>query len=519
MKAAYQRMLSQGRAEVELLGVRKDGSVFWKQIVMVKAHDQQGQWIGHYCFMKDITERKRAEEALRDSAERLQVLSRRVVEVQEQERRHIARELHDEIGQVLSAISVNLHIVKTVCDVAARSRIEESLEIVDQATQQVRNLSLNLRPSMLDDLGLAATLRWLVDPPGRTGGPGSSLRRPVVGGAFAPECSDRCFRVAQEALNNVVRHARAKSVWVDLRQGDDEVDLAIRDDGVGFDPETARRRAARGESFGLLGIQERVELLGGRADIRSQAGSRYQYPRLVPHRVSNTGARLKGRNLAMTGPIRVLLADDHQLFRAGIRSLMQTIDGVEIVAEASNGREALDLCKSHRADVVLMDIMMPQLNGLDATARLAAISPQTRTIILSMNANEEYVLQAFRCGAAGYLLKNISPSELEQAIRAVARGDTYLGAAISKHVVTAYLQRVGGESVSQFDRLTPRQREVLQLVAEGYTTKEIARKLNLSVKTVEMHRSQLMAALDIHDIAGLVRYAIRMGLIDQSVPG
>ncbi len=143
----------------------------------------------------------------------------------------------------------------------------------------------------------------------------------------------------------------------------------------------------------------------------------------------------------MTRPIRVLLADDHQLFRAGIRALMHTMEGVEIVAEATNGREAIELCKSDCVDVILMDIMMPQLNGLDATARLAAISPQTRTIILSMNANEEYVLQAFRCGAAGYLLKNISPSELEQAVRAVARGDTYVGAAISKHVITAYLQR------------------------------------------------------------------------------
>jgi DNA-binding NarL/FixJ family response regulator len=140
-----------------------------------------------------------------------------------------------------------------------------------------------------------------------------------------------------------------------------------------------------------------------------------------------------------------------------------------------------------------------------------------RTIILSMNANEEYVLQALRCGAAGYLVKNISPSELEQAIRAVARGETYLSSAISKHVIAAYVQRVGGEAIGAFDRLTSRQREVLQLVAEGNTTKEIGRKLKLSVKTVEMHRSQLMAALDIHDIAGLVRYAIRMGLINPDL--
>jgi PAS domain S-box-containing protein len=272
VKAAYERRLSQGRMEAELRGVRKDGSTFWKQIMMVKAHDQQGQWIGHYCFMKDITRRKRAEEALRDSAERLQVLSRRVVEVQEQERRHIARELHDEIGQVLSAISVNLHTVKAVCDTAARSRIDESINIIDHATEQVRDLSLNLRPSMLDDLGLAATLRWLVVGQAERAGLVPYFNVQSSGAPLSPNVAIAGFRVVQEALNNVVRHARAKHIWVDMRQSDHEVDLAVRDDGVGFDPETTRRRAARGESFGLLGIQERVELLGGRANIRSQAG-------------------------------------------------------------------------------------------------------------------------------------------------------------------------------------------------------------------------------------------------------
>jgi DNA-binding NarL/FixJ family response regulator len=216
-------------------------------------------------------------------------------------------------------------------------------------------------------------------------------------------------------------------------------------------------------------------------------------------------------------PIRVILADDHDLVRAGIRSLLQNLVGIEIVAEAGNGREALRLSETHRPDVVLMDIMMPELNGLDATARLTAMLPNVRTIILSMHASEEYVLQAMRAGAVGYLLKNISPLELEQAIRAIARGETYLSPAVSKHVIAGYLQRTGSGVLSSLERLSPRQRETLQLIAEGHTTKEIAQDLNIGIKTVEMHRTQLMEALDIHDIAGLVRYAIRMGLVSPNL--
>jgi DNA-binding NarL/FixJ family response regulator len=211
-------------------------------------------------------------------------------------------------------------------------------------------------------------------------------------------------------------------------------------------------------------------------------------------------------------PIRVLLVDDHQLIRAGIRLLLTGLEQIEVVAEAGDGREALRLIAAKQPDVVLMDIMMPGMNGLEATARATHDFPQLRVIMLSVNATEEYVLQSLRAGAAGYLLKNIAPAELETAIRAVANGERYLTAAVSRHVIDAYLQRVGPES-SSLDRLTPRQREVLQLIAEGGTMKSISRRLNISVKTAEMHRSQLMGALGIHEVAGLVRYAIRMGVV------
>jgi DNA-binding NarL/FixJ family response regulator len=211
-------------------------------------------------------------------------------------------------------------------------------------------------------------------------------------------------------------------------------------------------------------------------------------------------------------PIRVLLADDHDLFRAGLRVLLQDLGGFEVVAEAGDGREAVRLAGELRPDVVLMDLMMPGLNGLEATARMARELPGVRVLVLSMNAAEEFVLPAVRAGASGYILKNARPAELEQAIRAVARGETYLTPAVSGHLIDDYRRRAPGEAGS-LDKLTPRQREVLQLVAEGHSSKEIARRLGVSVKTVETYRSQLMDALDIHDIAGLTRYAIRKGLV------
>jgi DNA-binding NarL/FixJ family response regulator len=210
--------------------------------------------------------------------------------------------------------------------------------------------------------------------------------------------------------------------------------------------------------------------------------------------------------------IRILLADDHTLFRAGIRALLQTLGDIEVVAEANDGREALRLVEVHHPDVVLLDILMPNLNGLDAAARICRTSSRSRVILLSMNADADSVLRALRAGAVGYLVKTADPAELDMAIRAVTRGEKFLSSAISEHVVAACLGRLEQEQTS-LERLTPRQREVLQLVAEGHTTKEIAKKLDISVKTAEAYRGELMKALDIHDVASLTRYAIRTGLV------
>ena len=209
--------------------------------------------------------------------------------------------------------------------------------------------------------------------------------------------------------------------------------------------------------------------------------------------------------------LRVLLVDDHALVRAGIRSLLRDIEGIEVVGEAADGAEALAIAGRERPDAVLLDIAMKGMSGLETAARFRELHPGVKVLILSMHASEEYVLQALRAGAAAYLIKDSATAELELALRSVMRGETYLSPAISRQVVEGYVQRVGAGAGD--DPLTPRQREVLKRVAEGRSTKEIAFDLGLSVKTVETHRAQIMERLGIHDVAGLVRYAMRTRLV------
>jgi DNA-binding NarL/FixJ family response regulator len=210
--------------------------------------------------------------------------------------------------------------------------------------------------------------------------------------------------------------------------------------------------------------------------------------------------------------IRVLLADDHALVRLGFRGLLGSLEGVEVVAEAGDGREALELIRTRRPDVALVDIAMPGLNGLELTARVAAECPQTRVIVLSMHDSEEYAIRAVQAGASGYLLKGATLAELEAAVRAARRGETYFCPAVAGHIA-GHVRGGGGPVVSRHDSLTPRQREALQLIAEGHSTKAVARRLGVSVKTAEAHRTQLMGRLGLHSVAEVVHYAIQAGLV------
>ena len=212
--------------------------------------------------------------------------------------------------------------------------------------------------------------------------------------------------------------------------------------------------------------------------------------------------------------ITVLLADDHRILREGIRSLLEKEPDIEVVAEASDGGEAVAKAQQLSPDLVLMDITMPGMNGLEATRQIKALKPGVKVLILTMHESNQYISQFLRSGASGYVLKDTAAQELVGAIRAVNQGDAFLYPSIARMLLEEYIQKVqSGEERGSYDGLTDREREVLRMVAEGKTNKEIADDLSISVRTVQAHRANLMGKLHMHDRTELVRYAIRKGLI------
>ena len=220
----------------------------------------------------------------------------------------------------------------------------------------------------------------------------------------------------------------------------------------------------------------------------------------------------------MPTPIRVLLADDHDILREGLKALLSMQGEAVIIGEACTGREAVELAERLKPDIVLLDVSLPELDGLEACRRIRAYLPQVQVLILTMHEREDYLRQALEAGAAGYLVKRTAAAELRLAVRAVAHGDIFLSPSMARTLVRTYLslrdESAPADAADPYESLSSREREVLQLVAEGYTSQDIAERLVLSVKTVQAHRARLMEKLDLRDVTHLVRYAVRRGLVD-----
>jgi signal transduction histidine kinase len=257
----------------ELLVGRPDGTRVPVLASVVPLRDGEGSLMGAVSCLQDISVQKRAEERLQETHDRLQLMSRRLVESQETERRHIARELHDEVGQTLTVAEMNLQAVLNSPSAARlKEHLNESLQAVGRVLGQVRDISLSLRPSMLDDLGLEPALRWYTRQQAGLTGLQAAFEADTLKDRLDPVIETACFRVAQEALTNVSRHADARSLTVTLRQEDDRLHLVVRDDGVGFDVGAQRQQAVQGASLGLLSMEERATLVEGTLELRSAPG-------------------------------------------------------------------------------------------------------------------------------------------------------------------------------------------------------------------------------------------------------
>lgn len=233
------------------------------------------------------------------------------------------------------------------------------------------------------------------------------------------------------------------------------------------------------------------------------------------HTTSQRGVAKMPSAVQRPSPVSVLIAEDHAIVREGIRMILEAEPDFDVVGEAKDGREALELAQRLAPDVVVMDISMPRMTGIEATPQIRRVCPNTRVLILTMHEEESYVFQLLRAGASGYVLKRAAAQDLVEAVRATAKGEAFLYPSVARNVVKDYLTRLqSGEGRDRYDGLTDREREILILVADGLSNAQIAERLHISVKTIQTHRAHVMEKLDLHDRSLLVRYAVRKGLIE-----
>jgi signal transduction histidine kinase/DNA-binding NarL/FixJ family response regulator len=432
-----------------------------------------------------------------------------------EERNRLAREIHDTLAQSLLSLMFQLRSAQSLVAMAPARAVEEltaAEERARAALEEARRSIWNLGPASLAAGNLSGALRGELAALPRTGPAGNLV---VSGPArpLPPEAQHALFRVAQEALTNAGRHAGATRIDLTLAYGTETVTLTIEDDGTGFDPEAAaRRRTTTSGGYGLISMSERLRLVGGSLAIESlptrAAGTRVIATVPYEGRGAPPGASTVRRPApsAPPQPIRVVVVDDHPPVRRGIAALLADQPGIEVVADGADGEDALRLVESLRPDVLVIDLRMPRLSGVEAIARVVHQGGPTRCLAVTIFAQDELVLEALRAGARGYLLKDASGDELAAAVRTVHGG----GIAVSPHVAG----KLAAGLIAPM-RLTGRERDVLTLLSHGRSDKEIAADLGMSVKTANFHVANVLAKLGAQNRAEAVRLAYARGLLDD----
>ena len=436
------------------------------------------------------------------------------------ERNRLAREIHDTLAQSLTGIIWQLNIMENTAQSGGEPALEAIRRVGDltrECLQEARRAVWNLR-SPEESISLEEALQVELDKTAEQG-----FRTPIEVEGREPEAIDRechltVLRIAQEALSNTRHHSQARRVSVDLSYETDGVRLLVSDDGVGFDPSVSSSvPSPTGSGFGMTSMWERVRLIGGQIEVRSAPGMGTRVDAEIPYQQRQELASKPaqaGREIDVfqddpsTDLVRVLLVDDHEVIRTGIRSMLEQSEEVSVVGEADDGEAAIERIAAIHPDVVLMDIQMPKLDGVETVRKLRELGIDTPVILLSVYAKDEYIFDGLRAGARGYLTKDVGRAELVEAIKTVHGGRSLLQPVIASLLA----ERI---AINEASGLSERQHEVLELLASGARNQEIADQLYLSLRTVKFHIENLYRNLGVRTRTEAVRVARERSILSR----
>ncbi len=434
-------------------------------------------------------------------SEELRNLNQRMVRAEEMERARVASDLHD--GPLQKAILLAM-------DGEAISPQEKG-QIAHQLVSELREVSSRLRPAILDDLGIVPAVEWLLENLPKRFGLETHLS--LLGlneeERFTPDVELALFRVGQESVNNAVKHAKATSVDVLLSKEVNSVVLKVRDNGVGFSP------ASQGNSgLGLSQMRERVVQLNGYLEVLSTPGHGTTVVARIPFGMTATIAHERGYRMEPSQlPLRILIVDDHQMFREGIRRRLEQEPDITVVGEAASAEDALAKVAQTNPTIVLLDIRLPRVSGIELARRLRQQWPDLKILVLTGYDFDQYVRAVARVGVSGYLLKTAPQDAVVQAIREVAAGGAVLPPSIASKVLQHYSVDSSAVREGMMGELTLRETEVLELMHQGIRNADIAERLSISPRTVEAHVSSIISKLGAQSRTGAIRVALEKGLI------
>lgn len=479
--------------------------------------DKRHKINGHLLLLHDVTEVKEAHR---------EVLKQQQFAATLEERERLARELHDSLGQVMGYMNIQIQAIRDRLGegkvAEADNRLFNLSQVIEETNAEIREFIYGIKNSLLFKDGFFKTLEQYASNFTTHFAINVTVNNPagLVDGELGLPIQAQLFRIIQEACTNVRKHAKAKQITIDFQKNGPNVQAVVGDDGIGFD----LAELPEGKHFGQGIMMERAACVGGDLRIRSAPGKGTQViitlPSLANYNMifQPVAAGIETPEQAVVEKIKLLLVDDHALFLDGLKNLLVS-KGFQVVATAKNGWEALEKVRVFQPDLVLMDIQMPDCDGLMATRLIKTELPQTKIVILTMSDREKELFEAIKSGATGYLLKGLSAEELLAELTGIIQGESNLSIQFAAKVLDEFDQSdTEVAAVKESPGLTPRQAQVLLMVAQGWTYREIAQKLFLSENTIKFHMREILDKLHLKKRSEAEAYVRKMG-IDRSVKG